>query len=329
MRCVVITRPGGPEVLELQDRPFPEPGLSQIRVRVRASALNRADISQRGGRYPAPRGFPADIPGLEYAGDVDMVGPGVTLWKPGDRVMGIVGGGGHAEFLCVHEREAMSAPENLAWVEAAAIPEVFLTAYDAIYGQLDIRPGETLLIHAAASGVGTAAIQLAHIAGVRTIGTSRSSGKLRKAAELGLDVGVDGARTDWPAEVLKHTKGEGVHAILDLVGGSYLAGNLQVLRERGRMIVVGLTAGARTEIDLGVVLHKRLRIFGTMLRGRSLEEKITLTRNFAERILPFFGSGRLRPVVDRVLSFNEIRAAHVLMESNESFGKIVLQWDNG
>lgn len=326
MRAIVIARAGGPEVLEEQERPVPEPGPSEIRVRVRASALNRADLLQRRGGYPAPAGWPADVPGLEYAGEVDAVGPGAGLWAPGSRVMGIVGGGGHAEYVCVHEREAVRVPPNLSWHEAAAVPEVFFTAYDAVFRQLDVQVGERLLIHAVGSGVGTAAVQLAAAAGVRTIGTSRTPGKLQRAADLGLDVGLDSSTADWPDRVLDATDGDGVSAILDLVGGDYLAGNLRVLAERGRMIVVGTVAGARADLDLGRLLRRRLTIIGTVLRARPVEEKIQLAREFSSNVIPLLASRRVRPVVERVLPFSAIADAHRLLESNRTFGKIVLHW---
>lgn len=326
MRAIIITRPGGPEVLEMLERPKPEPGVGQIRVRVRASALNRADIMQREGNYPVPAGVPADIIGMEYAGEVDALGPSATLWKIGDRVMGIVGGGGHAEFLCVHEREAMPIPQSLSWEDAAAIPEAFLTAYDALFNRLKLRTGETLLIHAVGSGVGTAGLQIARVAGARVIGTARTAGKLARAKKLGLDVGIDASRGDWAAQVEGAIGAERVHAVLDLVGGNYLDGNLRVLAMLGRIVVVGLTAGASAQFNMGVLLRKRLTIVGTVLRARLLEEKIELARDFSERWVPFFDSGRIKPVVDRVFPFSEIRAAHELMESNGSFGKIVLRW---
>lgn len=326
MRAVVIPRPGGPEVLEEQERPTPDPGPSQIRVRVKASALNRADLLQRRGGYPAPAGWPADVPGLEYAGEVDAVGPGAGLWAPGTRVMGLVGGGGHAEYVCVHEREAVRIPSNLSWDQAAAVPEVFFTAYDAVFRQLRVDAGERLLIHAAGSGVGTAAIQLASAAGVRTIGTSRTPGKLERAAELGLDVGIDASSDDWPAEVMRVADGEGVNAVLDLVGGDYLAGNLRVIAERGRLIVVGTVAGSRAELDMGLLLRKRVTVIGTVLRARPVEEKIQLAREFSSNVLPLLASGRVGPVVERVYPFAAVSDAHRLLESNRTFGKIVLRW---
>lgn len=327
MKAVIITRPGGSEVLALEERPRPEPGVGQVRVRVRASALNRADIMQRQGNYPVPAGVPADISGMEYAGEIDALGHASTLWKVGDRVMGIVGGGGHAEYLCVHEREAMPAPSTLSWEQAAAIPEAFLTAYDALFRRIGLRAGETVLIHAVASGVGTAALQLALVVGARPVGTSRSAGKLEKAKELGLEIGVDASGEDWVAQVEKSIGVDRVHAILDLVGATYLEANLRLLAPLGRIVVVGLTAGAQGQLNMGILLRKRLTMVGTVLRARAIEEKIELAREFSERIIPFFDAGRLHPVIDRVFSFEEIRAAHELMESNKTFGKIALRWD--
>jgi len=327
MRAVIITKPGPPDVLEVQDRPLPEPGLGQIRVRVRTSALNRADILQRMGNYPVPAGVAADISGMEYAGVVDALGPEASLWQPGDRVMGIIGGAGHAEFVCVHEREAISAPAKLTWEEIAAIPEVFLTAYDALFNRLKIALGENVLVHAVGSGVGTAALQIARISGATVIGTARSADKLERARLLGLNVAVDSAAGDWAASIESQIGKNRVDAIVDLVGGNYLEGNLSVLAPLGRIVVVGLTAGASATFAMNVLLRKRLTIVGTVLRARPLEEKIALAREFSSRMVPLFDTGRLRPVVDRVFPFDQIRDAHELMESNQTFGKIVLRWD--
>lgn len=326
MRAVIITRPGGPEVLEIQKRPDPVPGVGQIRVRVRASALNRADLLQRGGNYPVPAGYAADIAGMEYAGEVDDLGPGASLWKTGDRVMGIVGGAGHAELLCVHEREAMAVPRDMSWEDAAAIPEAFLTAFDALFNRLDLRIGETLLIHAVGSGVGTAALQLARANGATVVGTARTAEKLERAKVLGLDIAIDASRGDWAGQVETAVGGQSVNAVMDLVGGSYLEGNLRVIALLGRIVVVGLTAGATAQFNMGVLLRKRITIVGTVLRARPIEEKIALARAFADRGLPLFDSGRLKPVVDRVFGFDQIREAHETMESNRTFGKIVLSW---
>jgi NADPH:quinone reductase len=327
VRAIVVTQSGGPEVLVERDRPRPEPGPGQILVRVRASALNRADLLQRRGAYPAPAGIVADVPGLEYAGEVERRGDGADLWPEGSRVMGVVGGGGHAEFVVVHEREAIRVPGRLSFEEAAAIPEVFLTAWDAMFRQLDLRLGERLLVHAVASGVGTAALQLARAAGIETIGTSRSAEKLARARELGLGAGIDASDGDWEPRVMNATGGAGVDAVLELVGGDYLPRSLRLLAPRGRLVLVGTMAGSRAEIDLGLVLRRRLRIVGTALRSRPLEEKIALARDFSALVLPLLDDGRLRPIVDRVLSFADIVDAHRSLERDETFGKIVLRWD--
>ncbi|HST06743.1 MAG TPA: NAD(P)H-quinone oxidoreductase [Gemmatimonadaceae bacterium] len=327
MKAVIITRAGGPEVLQIQERPTPEPGLGQVRVRVHTSALNRADLLQREGNYPVPAGVAADISGLEYAGEVEALGLGASMWKVGDRVMGVIGGAAHAEYVCVHEREAIRAPESMSWEEVGAIPEVFLTAYDALFNRLALGIGETVLIHAVGSGVGTAAVQIARVAGATVVGTARSADKLERARLLGLHIPIDASAGDWAQLVESSVGVDGVSAIVDLVGGSYLDGNLRVLSRRGRMVVVGLTAGGTASFKMHVLLRKRLTIVGTVMRARPLEEKMQIAREFSDRVVPMFDAGRLRPIVDRVLPFSAIREAHELMQSNRTFGKIVLQWD--
>src|SRR5262245_60700513 len=278
MRAVVITKPGGPEVLQLVHVDEPQVVEQHIRVRVHATAVNRADILQRHGNYPVPPGAPKDIPGLEYAGTVEATGPGVTRWQVGDRVMGLVGGGSYAEYVVVHEDEALRAPEKLTLEEAAAIPEAFLTAHDALFTLMQLDSGETVVIHAAASGVGSAAVQLAHAAHARVIGTSRSADKLRRIEHLGLDLGIDTSKQDF-ADVVEHfTEESGVEGVIDLVGGSYLPGNIRCLAPKGRLIIVGLTAGPSAELDMRAVLRRRLTIIGTVMRARSLQEKISVAR---------------------------------------------------
>jgi NADPH:quinone reductase len=248
------------------------------------------------------------------------------MWNVGDLVMGVTGGGAHAEYLCVHEREAIPAPTSVAIEECGAIPEVFLTAYDALFDKLDLRAGETLLIHAAGSGVGTAAIQLARLAGARTIGTSRSQPKLDRCLELGLSAGFHVTGEDWALRLLADISLSSVDAVLDLVGAGYLKGNLEVLGLRGRLVSVGLTSGARAELDMGVLMKKRLTVVGTVLRSRPIEEKIRLAREFSHQVVPLFVDGKLCPVIDRIVPFSEIRSAHDAMASNSTFGKIVLVW---
>ncbi|MDQ3388619.1 MAG: NAD(P)H-quinone oxidoreductase [Gemmatimonadota bacterium] len=326
MRAIVIPHAGDAGVLKEADRPLPVPRAGEIRVRVHASALNRADLLQRMGRYPAPPDAPQDIPGLEYAGEVDALGEGAGLWAVGSRVMGIVAGGGHAEFVVVHEREAIRIPQSLSYEEAGAVPEAFLTAYDALFRRLELEVGERLLIHAVGSGVGTAALQLACVAGAITIGSSRSAEKLRRARELGLDVAVDTSREVLSEAVMLASDGSGVHAVLDLVGGPMLEAALRLLALEGRIVVVGTIAGARAEIDLALLLRRRVRLMGTVMRSRPLEEKISLAREFSRSVVPLLSSGKIRPVIDEVYPFARIAEAHRRMEANATFGKIVLTW---
>jgi NADPH:quinone reductase len=325
MRAVVITRPGPPEVLALRDVPRPDPGEHEIRVRVHATAVNRADLLQRVGGYPAPPGVPADIPGLEYAGVVDDAGSAVTRWRAGDRVMGLVGGGSYAEYVVTREAEAVAIPEQLTFEEAAAVPEAFITAHDALFTQMQLGSGETLLIHAVGSGVGTAALQLAKAAGAVVIGTQRSAWKLERARSLGLDVAIDSAVGDWTQRVRDATDGKGVHGVLDLVGGSFLPHNVQVLRTRGRILLVGLVAGSTCELDLRRVLQKRATITGTVLRARSHDEKAEVAARFASAVVPLLASAAVRPVIDEVLPLEQAARAHEMVGANRNFGKIVLR----
>ncbi len=325
VQAVVIRQRDSQGVLELAEVSEPAPQNREIRIRVRATAVNRADVLQRRGLYPAPQGAPPDICGLEYSGEVEALGPEVTRWRPGDRVMGLLAGGGYAEKVLTHEELAVPVPSGLSWEAAAAIPEVFSTAYDALELQLKLRAGETVLIHAAASGVGTAAIQLAKTMGARVFATSSTPDKLELARQLGADLAISYREDDFAEVVSRETGGAGVQAILDLVGASHWPGNLRSLAPLGRMILVGLVGGSRVEADLGVILRKRLRVYGTVLRTRSLDEKIELTRCFARDVLPLLADGRIRPVVDRVYALDEAGEAHRWMESNRSAGKIVLK----
>jgi putative PIG3 family NAD(P)H quinone oxidoreductase len=288
--------------------------------------LNRADLLQARGGYPAPPGIPPDIPGLEYAGEVEALGPSVTgPLQVGERVFGIVGGGGMAEYLVTPERTAVPIPANLGFEEAGAVPEVFFTAQDALETQAGVRPGERVLIHAVGSGVGTAACQLAHAIGCTVFGTSRSRSKLERAAELGLDVPIDTSVSDFAAVIRDHTAGAGVEVVLDLIGAQVLEGNLAALGSRGRMVVIGLLGGGKTTVDLAVVLRKRITVVGTTLRARPIEEKIAVSRQFAARVVPWLSRGLVRPVLDSVFAFEDVRAAQERLESNLGFGKIVLR----
>jgi putative PIG3 family NAD(P)H quinone oxidoreductase len=323
VRAVVLREHGGPEVLVITDSADPAPAPEEVLVRVLATALNRADLLQRMGMYPNP--FPADdeIPGLEFAGEVIGCGPRVTMWRPGDRVMGIVSGGAYAEKLVIHERQAMAVPDGMTWTDAAAIPEVFITAWDALVVQGGLTSGRWAMVHAGASGVGTAAIQICRAIGARVIVTC-SAGKVQACRDLGADAVVDYGSQDFVAEALSVTGGAGVDVILDVIGGEYVEKNVAALAVKGRIIQVGVMAGKPLPFNVGLLLGKRATITGTVLRARPTEEKIAISRRFAAEMLPLFSTGAMRPVVDSVHPFADIAAAHVRMASNANVGKIVV-----
>jgi NADPH2:quinone reductase len=326
MRAVVITRPGGPDVLEMRDVPRPRPGYGQVLVRVRATALNRADILQREGRYPAPADAPPDIPGLEFAGEVAGLGPGARDWREGDRVFGLASGGAYAEYLVMHERLLVAPPRTLPWTDAAAVPEAFITAHDALVAQAVLHPGERVLVHAVGSGVGLAAVQLVRAMGGVPYGTARHAAKIHGARLVGLADGVvvEGDLAPLAERVRTWTNGRGMDVVLDLVGGPYTEASVAALGTLGRLICVGTLAGGNARLPLGRVLGRRLTIRGTVLRPRPLEEKIVATQAFAREVVPLVESGVLRPVVDRVFPLAEAGAAHALLETNATVGKVVL-----
>lgn len=326
MKAIVIPEYGGPEILALRDVPDPVAGPEDLVVRVRATALNRADLLQRRGFYPQPGPKPEfEIPGLEFAGEVASTGSRVTGFEEGDRVMGLLAGGGYAEKILVHHRLVSKIPDSLTFAQAAAVPEAFITAHDAL-SQCAMVCGERVLVHAAGSGVGTAAIQIAGVMGAGMIlGTAGSADKLAAARELGLGVAIDYKNEDFADRVLEATADRGVDVVIDFIGASYLQANIRALAEKGRMVIVGLMGGPSGDMPLGALLQKRLTIRGTLLRSRSLEEKAAATRAFEKSVLPHLACGRIRPVVDSVLGLAKAAEAHRLMEANANFGKIVLE----
>ena len=331
MRAVIIVSHGGVEGLEVREVERPADATAdRVRVRVRAAALNRADILQRRGRYPAPPGAAQNIPGLEFAGEIDQIGEEVRAWHAGQRVFGITAGGAQAEYVVVPENTLVEIPANLNWAEAAAVPEAFITAHDALFTQAGLEMGESVLIHAAGSGVGLAAIQLTHAAGATAYGTSRTPEKLASARAYGLEesIAVGQDASVFADAVRRWANGAGVNVVLDLVGGSYLAANLDALAPRGRLLFVGTTGGASATLDFGMVMRKRLRLIGTVLRTRSAEEKARATRRFAAHVVPLLARGVVRPVIDKIYNMDEVRAAHQRLESNASFGKVVLMIDD-
>jgi len=323
MRAVVITEFGEPEVLRVQEIPSPEPAPDEIRVDVRATALNRADLLQRRGFYPNP--FPAaiDVPGMEFSGTVAAVGTRVQLWQPGDEVMGIVAGGAYAEQLVIHERQAMRVPHGVSLGDAAAIPEVFITAWDAMVVQGGLTSGRWVLVHAAASGVGTAAVQIAKAIGARVVATC-SVAKVESVRALGADVVVDYGAADFVQVVREATAGRGVDVIVDVVGGDYLDRNIAAVAVKGCIVQVGVMAGGAVSFNLGALLPKRASLTGTVLRARPLEEKIAISQRFAVEVLPLFDAGHLRVVIDSRYALDDIAAAHSYMETNANVGKILI-----
>jgi NADPH2:quinone reductase len=328
MRAVRVVSHEGAGVLEVCEVARPVAGADRVRVRVRAAGLNRADLLQKRGRYPAPPGAVADIPGLEFAGEVEQTGEDVRTLKVGQRVFGITAGGAQAEYVVVPENHLALIPDSLDFAAAAAVPEVFITAHDALFTQARFQPGERMLVHAVGSGVGTAAVQLARAAGAGAVyGTARTSEKVGRAREFGMDEGV--VVKDDPGAfaeaVSAWTGGAGVNVILDLVGASYLDANLDALGYKGRMILIGTLGGSSAPLDFGRVMRKRLRVAGTMLRGRSPEEKAAATRRFAAHVVPLLADGRLRPVTDKTFALEDVSAAYERLESNETFGKVVVE----
>ena len=323
MRAVVLRSHGGPEVLEIQDVEAPVPGNDDISIDVVATALNRADLLQRMGLYPNPFPDDVEIPGLEFSGTVRSVGAHVRRWKVGDPVMGIVSGGGYAQQLVLPERQAMRIPTGISVADAAAIPEVFITAWDALVVQGVLTSGRWALVHAGGSGVGTAAIQICKAIGAR-IAVTCSAGKVAACRALGADVVVDYGSQDFVAEVASATAGVGVDVVLDVIGGDYLERNIAALATKGRIIQVGVMAGKPVLFNVGALLGKRASIIGTVLRARPVEEKISISQRFASEVLPLFDAGVLQPVIDRRYQLDDIAAAHEYMASNGNTGKIVI-----
>lgn len=326
MKAVVAASPGGPEVLAIGSARRPACGPNELLVRVRATALNRADLLQRSGKYPPPDGVSA-ILGLEMAGDVVAVGKACSGWEEGDRVCGLLAGGGYAQYAVIHHGLAMRPPRSFSYEEASAIPEVFLTAYQALHWYGKVAGGETVLIHAGASGVGTAGIQLARAAGARVFVTA-SKGKHDVCLDLGAEEAVDYRTEDFSERIQVFTEGRGVDVIVDFIGGPYFEQNAASLAQDGRLILLAMLGGSRVEhVDLRTLFARRASVFASTLRSRDLSYKIRLTRDVVRDVLPKFADGSLRPIIDRVLPWTRVAEAHRVMEENQNIGKIVLLVD--
>jgi putative PIG3 family NAD(P)H quinone oxidoreductase len=324
VKAVLIDRPGDETVLRVGETEAPKPGPGEIRIRVAATAVNRADLMQRQGLYPPPPGA-SPILGLECAGEVAELGAGVERWKVGERVMALLAGGGYAEQAVVDAGSVMRVPEALSLEEAAAVPEVFLTAYLNLFELGGLAAGGTALVHGGGSGVGTAAIQLARTAGARVFVTAGSPEKCARCVALGADLAVDYRRESFEERVREATDGRGVDVVLDSIGAAYLTGNLASLAVGGRLVLIGLMGGAKAEVGLGPLLVRRLSVIGSTLRTRPAAEKASIVAGFERRFGADLAAGRIRPIVDRVLALESVAEAHRVVKASEHFGKIVLR----
>jgi putative PIG3 family NAD(P)H quinone oxidoreductase len=324
MKAIVVKPGEHAPRLVWEKAPDPAMGREEVLVAVRASAVNRADLLQARGQYPPPPGV-VDILGLEMAGTIEAVGDAVQGWRPGDRVMALLPGGGYAEKAAIHHGLLMRLPEEWSFAQGAAVPEAWLTAFLNLFIEGRLLPGRKVLIHAGASGVGTAAIQMAHEDGATVYATAGSVEKLAACRRWGAALAIDYKNQDFAVAIKAHAKGKGVDVILDPVGAAYLKRNLETLAPGGRLVNIGLMGGSRAEIDLGLVLGKSLRLVGSRLRPRTVSEKIEITRRFEERFLPMLASGKLQPVIDRVFPITEAGAAHAHVKENRNIGKVVLE----
>lgn len=320
MKASVMTEPGGPEVLKWKDYTTPVPGKEEILIEVKAAGINRADESQRMGRYPAPPGVPADIPGLEAAGIVSACGAGVTLWKPGDAVCALLEGGGYAEYVTVKEGQCLPVPEGLSFAEAASLPETIFTVWSNVFERCDLKPGETLLVHGGNSGIGITAIQIAHALQSKVIVTAGTAEKGENCLQLGADKFINYKKEDFE-EVLKE---EGVDVILDMVGGEYLQKNLNILKPEGRLVHINSVGGDEVKFSIKQVMKKRLTITGSTLRTREYSFKKKMAKAILDNVWPLIKQGKFKPVIYKTFPFSEAAQAHELLAKSEHTGKIVL-----
>ena len=324
MKAIVITQPGGPEVLQLTDRPKPVIANDEVLIKVMAAGINRPDVFQRKGNYPPPAGAPADIPGLDVAGTVIEVGKAVTRWKPGDRVCALVASGGYAEYCKAPEGQCLPVPASLSFPEAASLPETFFTVWSNVFDRGSLQPGESLLVHGGSSGIGVAAIQMAKALGSTVYTTAGSDDKCSFCEQLGANKAINYKNADFKEEIKALTNGAGVNVILDMIGGDYMPGNIDSLAVEGRLVMINAMNGREVQLDLGKVMAKRLIITGSMLRSRDTAFKAAIAQNLEQKIWPLLSSGKIRPIVYKTFDAGEAAEAHKLMESSTHTGKIVL-----
>ncbi|HEY9003263.1 MAG TPA: NAD(P)H-quinone oxidoreductase [Mucilaginibacter sp.] len=327
MKAIVITQPGGPEVLQIAERPQPSTTPNEVLVKVAAAGVNRPDVYQRKGNYPPPKGAPQDIPGLEIAGTITTVGNQVTRWKVGDKICALVTGGGYAEYCNVPEGQCLPVPGNLSFVEAASLPETFFTVWSNVFDRGKLQPGETLLVHGGSSGIGVTAIQMATALGSKVFVTAGSDDKCKFCEELGAVKGINYKTKDFAEAIDKLTDGKGVNVILDMIGSDYTPGNISSLAEEGRLVLINAMKGKDAQVDLAQVMRKRLIITGSMLRSRETGFKNAIARSLEQHIWPLLASGKIKPVINAVFPAGDAAKAHALMESSEHVGKIVLVFE--
>ena len=323
MKAIVITKPGGPDVLQLRDCATPVPGVEEVLIQVKASGLNRSDVFQRKGNYPAPAGVSADIPGLEVAGIVTGCGPGVTMWKLGDKVCALLAGGGYAELVAVKEGQCLPVPKDFSFAEAASLPETVFTVWNNVFERGALQPGETLLIHGGNSGIGITAIQIAHGLNSKVIVTVGTDEKAKSCLELGANQAINYKTQDFE----KILQQEGVDVILDMVGGDYFQKNLNILNPDGRLVHINSVKGDQVSFSIHQVMNKRLTITGSTLRSREYGFKKKLAQSVFKHVWPLIEEGKFNPVIYEIFPFTETAAAHRLLEDREHTGKIVLVWE--
>ena len=327
MKAIVITAPGGPDVLQRQERPLPVAGPREVLVKVSAAGVNRPDVYQRKGGYPPPKGAPGDIPGLEVAGTIVAIGDKTTHWKVGDKICALVSGGGYAEYCKIPQGQCLPVPGKLTFVEAASLPETFFTVWSNVFDRAKLRAGESLLVHGGSSGIGVTAIQMAAALGSKVYVTAGSDEKCKFCEELGATKAINYKTEDFSAVIHQLTDGQGVNVILDMIGGDYTAGNISSLAQEGRLVLINAMNGKDVQIDLAQVMRKRLTITGSMLRSREIEFKSAIARSLEQHIWPLLASGKIKSVVNAVFPAEEAAKAHSLMESSAHVGKIILSFE--
>lgn len=328
MKAIIITQPGGPEVLQIAERPIPDITADEVLIRVEAAGVNRPDVMQRQGKYPPPAGASVDIPGLEIAGTITAIGANITQWKIGDKVCALLTSGGYAEYCNVPAGQCLPIPGNLTFVEAASLPETFFTVWSNVFDRGKLQPGETLLIHGGSSGIGVAAIQIAKAMGSKVYVTAGSDDKCKACLKLGADAAINYKNADFVSEIETLSNGKGVDVVLDMIGGDYTPRNLTALAEDGRLVMINTMQGKDVQIDLAAVMRKRLTITGSTLRNRSVAFKSDIAASLQKNIWPLIGRGIIKPVVYATYPAHDAASAHALMQSSQHIGKIVIAFSD-